>query len=364
MPYSPLPDTTGATPPQTPARWTVHARGASNRTAVAEFGQGCWLVGGFDEADLVLADAHPADSAVALDIDAHGLVLCPAGSGAVLVLADGGLRTLRATGERFDGRAAVRLRCGGVDLELRPPAALPEAPGSAEVASRGGLGARLRAAFALIAVALAAVVAWPGASDASRPPAPADAAAELEGLLARHGLHDRLALHAEAGVPELRGVLHDEAACARLAAVRADMGADRFLDRSTCLPALAGAVQGWLAGSGLAVELRGDRVAVHGSARDAAVQAQVAAAVATLGEGGRLDVSGVAAPGAAPEDPAARQLRRRIVAVHGGAHGYVVTREGQHVYAGGRLGEGLELLEVGDAELLVRTAAGPLRVAL
>jgi hypothetical protein len=145
------------------------------------------------------------------------------------------------------------------------------------------------------------------------------------------------------GVLTASGVLTTPAHCARISALRVELGADGFVDKTVCLPTLRLVAEEWLAGTGIAPRLEGERMVLHGRAVDPAVARRLADGLLAAHPGVPLITSWESSsPPVADSDPTADLVEaaraalasRRGVVASDALRSAVILKEGRAVRVG------------------------------
>jgi hypothetical protein len=392
-PSSPDAELTGRS---TATQWSLVFRGRKGHLLDAALGDGCWIVGSGEWADVIVPCPGVLPEHLRLEIDSSGLVatrlqpdmgtaapptltLTPGDSGSLqlgpiqldLAVADVEVSTSEGTADTPTTQSGAPLSIATALASPIAAAAVTSSLSSAiEESARRVRLMVLGLVGLLAAVALGAAVILPADVRATNPPAPTltERRAALEPLLAAYKLDHivRVSAPESANSPSaLTGRLPTPDACERYRHLRSAAGAMHFVDRVACLPELQASLAEYLTGLGITVKTSGGRLLLEGTPNDPSARARIDAAVGSLN--GLVDVeANVVFPDkqASLDESASRQLRSRIVAAHSGDPGYVVMKSGDYVYVGGSLAAGIELESVEVESIHVRMGSNRVEVQL
>jgi hypothetical protein len=354
--------------------WLVSLRDGDGHmtTATVLPGASC-IVGSGLMADIVVSDPALGGRHLSLSARVDGLLAMPCEGACVEWIGDQHNEPISMQGLLLPPERAARLALGGVRLLLQPLNACDanDSCGTGEAlgtdalkpvplhASATRMRSRTAAGLATTALAIALVVLAPWQRIGAEPIAGSlheQRLTQVQSLISRFALAPRLqarALDTSADTIAVSGRLTAADECGRFAALRAELGADRFLDQVTCLPDLAENLRNALAGTPVRVEIDGDGLALHGSANEQAA-ARIRSLAAQMSALASVDTSRLVPDAAtAGLSETSSRLRQLVASVQTGENAHVVTTGGAYVYPGGQMAPGYELMAVQDDRIVL-----------
>ena len=161
----------------------------------------------------------------------------------------------------------------------------------------------------------------------------------------------------------LVGLLHTSSDCAKLQALRAQLGAEGFSNEVVCLPDALASVRETLSDNGAVVEQTEDGLVLKGTLVGPDAKGKVSALSETFAPNLRVEVT--YADDALVHQELLEKLKARIAFIdYQSGMPHLVMRSGERVFEGGKIGEGLFFTKVLGRVVILRMGDSDLKLVM